>query len=57
MNKIISIIKAFFDVIESFFNGDIFMNVIREEQKEYRKKSGHILDKYDPDWEKGDYLW
>lgn len=54
MNKIISIIK---DVIESFFSGNIFMNAIREEQKEYRKRSGHILDKYDPDWEKGDYLW
>jgi len=35
----------------------LWMNDIRKAQNEYRKQSGHILNKYDQNCWKEDYLW
>lgn len=58
IKAIIIIIKILITELVKICNLEaLWMNDIRKAQNEYRKQSGHILDKYDPkDW-KGDYLW
>lgn len=45
------------ELIKLFNLESLWMNDIRKEQTLYRQKSGHILNKYNPDNWKEDYLW
>lgn len=48
-------INSFISTLKSFCDGSIFTDVIKEEQKEFRKD--HLLNKYsNEDW-KDDIFW
>ena len=58
INLIISIIKVIYEELIKFFNLEtLWIEPIRKEQSLYRRKSGHILNRYDSDNWKEDYLW
>lgn len=56
-----SVVKIFIimikELIKLFNLESLWIDAIREEQNKYRKRSGHILNKYDPNNWKEDYLW
>lgn len=55
---IITIFKIMIKELVKLFNLEsLWMDVIREEQTLYRQQSGHILNKYDPNQWRDDYLW
>lgn len=58
INLIISIIKIIYEELIKFFNLEaLWIDPIRQEQSLYRQQSGHILNRYNPDNWKEDYLW
>lgn len=53
--EMMKMINSFISTIKSFCDGSIFTDVIKEEQKEFRKD--HLLNKYsNEDW-KDDIFW